>query len=633
MKKRLLLFSAPYSCSDKDVIAATLAWLAKDSDLNFEVYYEVYHSGKHFAPTSKEDHFGSTVLGGFHHERFYFLNTLFDVEHVLYDLPKVFSSSIKQMGAKIIAETDDLSKLYQKVFSYHDLQLPKDVVIVETAPFKGMDLVRPKRYQRSLHGKLFSKFFPKSKVLTNLLYVGPYCYPEIFYRRALGIESSNIILPDLYYNNLSQVHTLFLDDKKVENIKNQGFNVNVVDKFLPTDNYWSVTSRIATRWLERSKGITYCDPTLVSYWLPWLCRNERLAVYEVFMGNIRGQLRDLILTTGNKIIYGRHSCDQDITELSKDDIVFQIMDPCAPLFPVIEELGYQMSQPEKNYYEFEPSEDTLSSFAHERKILCSLLFYCPDVRHVQGLPHILELAALTKVKIGLGITAQWYKFSPETLELINVPIENGGVFPIVEPLLCSTGIGVGVEKFLKEKTLYEHLKEAKRIISKVTGPRFLPKGHYPFLDTIKDYPYSEPILKRVSNANPSFEAAIKSGFEYAISYSSPGKPKVMYKSKNFISINHTSKHWFPESPFIILTGLREIMTTEISLALRRKPGWILAAIDSPLWAFPYYRWKKSDKLFKIASYISRGGITGKLVNTTPHVISRYARLLDDEDIL
>jgi hypothetical protein len=49
--------------------------------------------------------------------------------------------------------------------------------------------------------------------------------------------------------------------------------------------------------------------------------------------------------------------------------------------------------------------------------------------------------------------------------------------------------------------------------------------------------------------------------------------------------------------------------------------------------FSYYHWQKSNKLFEMAFYISRGGKTGKLINTTPRVISRYARILDEEGLL
>jgi len=643
--KKLLVLLSEYSRPQKNVLAATLAWIAKEAGLLFEIYYEAYHSGKHFSPTSIEDYFGSTVTSGFHHERFYFLNAHFDVEYVIYGDPKIFSSFLKGSNASIIAKAENLIKLYREVFSHYDLPIPKEAAIVETVPLHGKDVIRPSTQSMSgfhkqlllrLYRKVFS--YDKAQSFPNLIEISPYCYPEIFYRRALGIGTTfpETNLPDFCRTiGVKKVYSLFLANQKVEELKSQGFDVEVVDNFQQTDNYWSVTSRIARRWLNHCDGLAYCDPVLASYWLPWLCRHNRLAVYEVFMESVRNQLRDLVLTTENKILCGRHSHDRDITELSRDDITFQIIDPSGPSFPVVEESDYRMCQSAKSYYEFEPDDSTLESLADDRKILCTILFYCPDIRHVDGLPSILELATLTNMKVGLGITAQWYKLVPEILEMINVPIENGGAFPNVEPLLCSTGMGVGVEAegFLRRETLRRHMNDARQIISKVAGAKSLPKGHYPFLDTIKDYPYSESVFGRANKFDPSFEAVKEAGFEYSISYASPGKPKVVHRSESFIAINHTNKHWFPYSPFNVMSNLFEIKRIEIGLTLKKKPGWIIVALDTPFWLFPYYRWEKSSKLFNFASYILRCGLTGNLTNTTPHVISRYARILDEKGFI
>jgi hypothetical protein len=639
--KKLLLFLSTYDNPHKDVIAATLAWLTEKMGLKFEVYYETRCSGKHFSPYSPEDHFGSTVIGGFHRERFHLINRLFDVKYVIHGQPKLFSSSfLKTIGANIIVETRDLLGFYRKIFSYFNVQLPQKIVLVETRPFPSDSAVHSKKeykgYFKNLVTKLQGKFFSRKRLPSSLISISPYCYPEIIYRQALGVGYTPSSSFD--FNKIADhpsIYTLFLPHEKVDEIKNQGFNVKVIDEFHQGDTYWLITNRIMERWRKDSNGVAFCDPVLTSYWLPWLCRHKKLAVYETFMEHVSSQMRDLVLSAEDKIIYGRQSSDRDITELSKDDIIWNIMDPGRPPFPVMEEVNYRMHQPKESYYDFEPNEDRLKSFADERKILCTVLFYCPDIRHVEVLPRVLELAALTKLKMGLGITAQWYQMVPDVLEMINVPVENGGVFPNIEPLLCSAGMGVGVEAkgFLKETTLCKHLKRARQIISEIAGSKFLPKGHYPFLDTIKHYPYSKSVLKRTSSADPPFKAIEESGFEYSISYSSPGKPKVLYKSNSFIAINQTSKHWHPYSPFLVMSNPREIKNIELRLTLMRKPGWIIAAFDSPLWMFSYYHWKKANKLFDVASYILRGGITGKLINTTPHVISRYARVLDERGLL
>jgi hypothetical protein len=637
--RKLLLFLSPYDNPHKDLIAATLAWLTNKKGFKFEVYYETHCSGKHFTPYSPSDHFGSTVIGGFHRERFNLLNKLFDVKYVIHGQPKLFSLAfLKSTESDIITEKQDLLDFYQEIFSYFNVQLPSKIVLVETHPFQGSLVHSGEEYKGYLDQfrKLYRKFFTKRKSLPSSITVSPYCYPEIFCRQAVGIGYTSPF--NFNFNKIADhpsMYTLFLPHEKVDYIKNQGFTVEVTDEFRHSDTYWSITNRILSRWRSHCNGVAYCDPVLTSYRLPWLCRHKKLAVYEPLMEPVRGQLRDLVSSTTDKIIYGRQSSDRDITELSKDDIIFQIIDPGRPPFPITEEANYQMYRPDRSYCEFEPNEDTLKSFADERKILCTVLFYCPDIRHVEVLPHILELAALTKLKMGLGITAQWYKMVPDILEMINIPVENGGVFPNVEPLLCSAGIGVGVEAdgFLKKTTLRKHLEEAKRIISEIAGSKYLPRGHYPFLDTIKDYPYSKSIVERVNNVDPSFKTIEELGFEYSISHLSPGKPKVLYKSNSFIAINQTSKHWYPYSPFLVMSNPREIKNIELKLAAMRKPGWIIVALDSPLWMFSYYHWKKANTLFNIANHILCGGITHRLINVTPHVISRYARILDEKKLL
>lgn len=640
--KNLVMFLSTWDNPHKDAIAATLAWLTESVGSQFEVYYEASHSGKHFSPYSPRDYFGSTVLGGRHREKFYLLNKLFNVEYVIYGQPKLFSSSLlKNIGANIIVETQDLSEFYQKLFSHFKVPLPKEMVLAKNRSFQG-NLIGPSKEEKRAYPKklllnLRNKFSSKGKqLLLKSIKVSPYCYPEIFYRQALGAVYTSRSILDLHkIADSTNMYTLFLSDEEVNDAKTQGFNVTVVDEILEGDTFWSITNRIASRWGSHFDGVAFSDPVLTSYWLPWLCRHKKLAVYEPLMENVRSQMRDLALSVKDKIVYGRHTNDRDITELSKDDIIFQIMDPCRPLFPVIEEANYRMYQPEKNCYELEPDDDTLKSFADEQKILCTFLFYCPDVRHAEVLPHILELSTLTQMKAGIAITAQWYQMVPEILEMINVPLENGGVFPNVEPLLCSAGMGVGVEAkgFLKETTLRKHLMDAKEVISEIAGSKFLPKGHYPFLDTLKDYPYSKRVFNRVSTDRPSFKTVEDLGFDYSVSYLSPGNPKTVYKSEDFIAVNHSSKQWEPYSPFLVMSDLNELKKLERSLALTRKSGWIIVTIDSPLWLFSYYQWRKSNALFDAASYVSRGGTSDKLVSVTPHAISRYARILDDKGLL
>ena len=124
------------------------------------------------------------------------------------------------------------------------------------------------------------------------------------------------------------------------------------------------------------------------------------------------------------------------------------MDPGRPSFPIMKEANYNMYCPDQNYYAAEPDDDVLESFAEDQKILCTFLFYSPDIRHVEVLPRVQELVALTNIKAGIAITAQWYQMAPEMLEMINLPSEKGGIFPNVEPMICSAGMAASAISFI-----------------------------------------------------------------------------------------------------------------------------------------------------------------------------------------
>jgi len=75
--------------------------------------------------------------------------------------------------------------------------------------------------------------------------------------------------------------------------------------------------------------------------------------------------------------------------------------------------------------------------------------------------------------------------------------------------------------------------------------------------------------------------------------------------------------------------LNEIDLCEDRCVEMKRPGWIIAALDSPIWGFEYAPWESGAELKRIAAYMTSTGNTGKLVNATPHTIARYARILAD----
>jgi hypothetical protein len=377
--------------------------------------------------------------------------------------------------------------------------------------------------------------------------------------------------------------------------------------------------------------------------LPWCCHNDAIAVSETsVITNLKEEGAKLDDETN--VLFGRQTAEEDILEISRKNYCFQIVDPGRPLFPTISQKKGKFYEPKQSYFDREPTDHELQLFADEGKILSSILFWCPDLRHVECLYRLFDLVSITNAKIGIGITAHYYQFNFHPLQLINIPLECGGVYPNVEPLLCSCGLGVAseAEGFMTYETLLSNLRTARRIVSEVTGEKFLPKGCFPFLD-IKtsnhlDILLRRPFVRRVARPNNYvnerfMEALTKSGFEYVVSLSSLGKPEVTFRKENFLAINYTAGQWTGVSPYVVIDSAENLKSAEKVIARSGKPGWILSAIDSPLWLYSKPVWRSGHKLWEIINYMKTIGVSKKLVNVTPHTIARYAKTLQDKGLL
>lgn len=619
MRLKSIFYLSNYSYVHKNAIAASLAWISEVRNHRLEVYYEAPRSGEAYGgpPAKTEDYFGSTVLGGHHHEQFFLANSLFNVKYAISGGSTVFSPFIELMGKKTIAQADSVSEFYDGIFSHFRLEAPEEVVMI------GSD-----------------------STSSSILELGPYYYPEIYYRKAIGVASEieETELKKFRDMGVRKTYSVCVPREKTQLLKTLGFTVEIVDELRPNDTNRSMLIRLAQRWLGRAEGFMIADPVLVSYWTPWCCRNNIVAFHEPGVIDALGDRNTITdMKKVSKVIFGRQSSEEEILQVSKLDYCFQIVDPGRPVFPIMEQKRGSFYKPHKSYFDFEPSDAELESYARERKILSSVLFWCPDIRHVECLYKILDLVAVTRAKIGIGITAHWYKYNFHPLQMINIPLESGGVFPNVEPLLCSCGLGVACEAegFMSHDTMLSNLKKAREIVSEVTTEEFLPRGCFPFLDTRQNgwkLKTNPPFIKRVTKPsneiNSEFmEALINSGFSYVVSLVNMGKPEITFRNGDFLSINYTAGKWTGVSPYIVVSSANDIVLSEKKIANSQKPGWLLSAIDSPLWLFSKPAWGYGHKIWEIVNYIKNGGVSKRLVNVTPHTISRYAKILEDKGML
>jgi len=460
-RKKLILFLSKFNCPEKISIASTLAWLSESKNYLFDNYYDSYHQGIHFGGGDTRNMAtgqltGGTVAGDRHFEELYFLLHNFDVSLIVFQ-DSLFSNVIEHLNIPVISRTKQINLLYKKVFDDLDAPLPSNIVMIGS------------NFNRALSG------------------IEAYLYPEIYYRQAIGVPDSitEDELADLYQHG-SKIFCFYVDEGIISRLKQKKFEFEIIDQLKENDDYLSTTKRIALRWKDQIKGWILGDPMLVSHWLPKACEENLLSIYSVPQEKIVSQLGDLIASKGN-VVYGRQYSDSDFFELSKLNQCLQVIDPCRPPFQSVKHVDFRWhkNQNKKGFYDPEYSDEELVQFARDGRILVSLMFWSGMIREIANFYNLMDLFAMTMLRCGLVLTAQSYEYMMHSpLELITIPLDQGGVYPLVEPVLGSSGIGVGIESCIDKNKLQETLKDALfRISRKVKNENYMPRGWWTTMDT------------------------------------------------------------------------------------------------------------------------------------------------------
>jgi hypothetical protein len=124
------------------------------------------------------------------------------------------------------------------------------------------------------------------------------------------------------------------------------------------------------------------------------------------------------------------------------------------------------------------------------------------------------------------------------------------------------------------------------------------------------------------------EAVRGAGLRYMFSKAGFGAPPtVLYHDANFLALNYTVGQWDGWTPFETINSVDDLRRAEKKLLRARRPGWLVGQLDTCLWAFTGPIWERGAGLRAIADFVARGGNSGRLINVTPRVVARYARLL------
>jgi hypothetical protein len=715
MKPKLLLYLTADANPAKNAIAATLAWAVEAAGWHFEVYYDAYRLGEHYGggdpawqpPGSLT---GGTMVGAHHHERLYLLLHRFETT-ALTDGLVAFAPTLKQLDVPRYA-VSGFAGLYTRAFDLLGLALPEQAIVIDARP------------RRDLAG------------------VDAYLYPEIANRHALGLEITAFTPEDaarLAQMGLRSVQPLLLGSKGQRTLEGLLAEADAslstslkldepLDTLAPEDDYGSITGRVAQRWLAAQAG-TACsagvpagprggwvlaDPTAVAAWLPDAWRDRRLAIYSQPQSLVIKRLEDALKAGGGltQTVLGRQYEDSDFFALSSLGLPFQLIDPCRPPLPVLRMGEYRWETNEETSAalprldDSEPTDAQLRAWVREGRVLTSVIFWTGMLRELENLPRVLDLVALSQMKGGLALTVPTMEYQPEALELLRVPLERGGVFPHLEILLASCGLGAAIESRLPAGRLSAYLQASNAAMERLgipvewrpqgwwatMDPEMLPlprpklpiipkvQARQPFLQLRYHAPAAQvmaplPLLEESDKATTSptthpptrrngmqrrlgdwarkhglramlapyrpyefyapgpirkeiIDAVSGAGLRYMLSKAGFGHPPtVLYQDANVVALNYTVGHWDGWTPFETIHAVDDLRRAERIFLRSRRPGWLVGQLDTCLWAFTGPIWAQAHRLRAIADFLARGGDSGRLINVTPRVVARYARVL------
>lgn len=501
---------------------------------------------------------------------------------------EVFASTIKTLRLPVLAEADDAFGIYEALLD-HGVGPAESLVVLpggEAVSADGID-------------------------------VSPYLYPHVLFRKAMGLTDAAAA------QRLARSARLPVIDLTGD-----------VTSELKGRTIGQASLAVATQWASRAKGVAFGDPLVIRSQLAWHCRERRVVVFgrrraipveQVVVSayveehtDIADETAALAEQIGNPVLVGRQACDGDLFAWSRHGVCIQIVDPNRPPFPIVETVEHRWPPSARGPWDDEPDDATLATWADEGRGLASLIVHSGELAHNEAMLNLVDLATFTGVKLGLAVHAPRYRFAPHTWEMLAVARDRGGARGLIEPVLHTGGWGVLAECNCPTARLVEFCRSSLDEIRRIAGDAGVPRGYLAFMDS------DMPTLTRTDFAIS--EAIASAGLQYVVSSARPGRNRVLHRTGDCVTINQTPWSICTGSPYVRVTSVEDFTLC----TPKTRPGWVLGVLDAPPIAFAPGIWRDGARFMQIVDWLTK---THGLVNTTPNVIARYARLLHSRGVV
>jgi len=574
--------------------------ICKKNNIDFDQYFTMPREGGIFSRG------GSAVMGGDHRELLGTILSQFNTTVINIDSVSLFQTQLKDAAtvyhcpANVV---DVCSTLKDKL----GLNMASKVLAVQT-----------------------------QQLPEGLLLYLPYTYMEAMNREAIAMpfESNKQDLSKLKNLGIKEIKYIASQKSNKETWSSLGLNTSYADTLKDNDDLFTYTHKLSKRYINQAAAVDLCEPMMAGIWLAYSIRNNRLQLMSNGdIGLAVKHIGELIKDKNQHVVYGRFGGglvdgigDWKMVELYKQGIGIEVVEPGRPAFSILSKYPKVLPQPAKSWSDFEPADTTLQQWVKQNKILVTIVTHAGEVSHNDAIKNFIEYSTFRNIPIGTSVHYQRYTFDPSLGESMQTPLAEGGALGLIEPVLHSLGTGVIGEYYANPEMVAKQMRMAYDSIARITGKRFAPKGVYSFLDTE---------IGTYQNCDSALWMEIeKQGFEYALTYAKGSSGNaVLYKSKNLVVLN-ISGRYEGGSPFVRLQTPELIIAEAKRLLDKKKPGWMIIVLDSPLLGYsPYlsegHKWGDFVNLGQIFTTIQNLVKNENYIPAIPHTVARYARAIGE----